>query len=245
MKNINFKGQEKLKAQQSLDPTLWSIKKQRNLKKIIQKPVHGSEPSELCLQQKEGSNTDAKISTHADRERFGFLAVMNQDLDEKKALQTIFRAKIKYESVAGEILKYDDLLDIPVNSKLILANEEAKHTYVRMFSKLFMKKYCIDDLQMEYQRQQSQEAQGFNSQFNHGFDHQSHLDLDFDDDHNYLNDNSRYENSSQVQLQEHRDVLNTAGQSFLMGLENQQDVPSLSKIDLNFKVFFEKFVRMR
>lgn len=79
--------------------------------------------------------------------------MINQELDERKALQTMLRAQINYESVAGDVLRYDDLMDIPVNSKLILANEEAKHTYVKIFSKLFMKSYCIEDLQQEYRRQ--------------------------------------------------------------------------------------------
>lgn len=54
-------------------------------------------------------------------------------------------------------MKYEDLMDLPMNPRLVLANEEAKHTYVRIFSKLFMKRYCVEDLQQEYRRQESQD----------------------------------------------------------------------------------------
>lgn len=37
MRNIDLRDRDKLSAQQGLDPSLWSIKKQRNLKKILPK----------------------------------------------------------------------------------------------------------------------------------------------------------------------------------------------------------------
>lgn len=78
-------------------------------------------------------------------------------------------------------------------------------------------------------------------------DGRNEIGLDCDGDPNNFSGRNYYDPDVDVNihLEDHRDVLNTVQNSFLMGLENQQGAPCLSKIDVNFKRFFEKFIRMK